>query len=228
VSPAGARRGAWRWLPLALLAAAAPCAGCASRWTASFAVPGAGAPELEYAAVGVVPMTFVAGAGADRGQAELASELLLRAVRRAAPFRVWDRLLPESAALATAPFEADGQPIDGLIVGRMRFWRRDRSGWERPRPGGTSTQGNPVFVRRTAFRLDLLVELRSLATGRVELQRGFSDELVSESDGPAFEREAFERLLARHLLQLVELLAPAPLIERRVLLPWHAAADAGR
>jgi hypothetical protein len=198
---------------------------CATDWSVAFPAGGAAPQRFHYSALAVAPLAAVAGERQDR-DATLASELLHHALRERAPFPVAERLLDGAVPdELTAPLDLDGRRVDGLLSGRMRFSRRDRSTWDSSAQRSADSQGNPVFQRRTAYRLELWLELRNLATGAIDLQRSYADEVVYDSDGLAEERDAFLRLLGSTAGQFVAEIAPAAALERRTLLPWPRGAQ---
>jgi hypothetical protein len=200
---------------------------CSGRWAASFPVRAEGPARFHYSTVVLAPVLPLGGQRQTR-EADTASELLHRALQERAPFRVWDRLLDVPPAEVHGPLDLEGQRIDGLLTGRLRFSRRDRSTWDRPTERATESQGQPVFARKTAFRLDLRIELRNLASGAIDLDKTFSDEVVVDSEAGPQEREAFAALLGSAISRMLDELSPPPVIERRVLLPWKPSEAGGR
>jgi hypothetical protein len=200
--------------------------GCAGSWNATFPIQSEFEPGLRYNAVAVVPLKPLGGQRQSR-EADLASEMLLRLLRARSPFAIFHRLVDLMPAEVQGPLQIEGQTVDGLLTGRLRFSRRDRSSWERTAERSSSSQGQPVFSRRTALRLDLRVELRNLSTGRLDLTRSYAQEVLLDNDATPREREAFRALLGVVLGRLMDELAPPPALEKRALLPWNRHA-AGR
>ena len=202
----------------ALLTIAMP--GCSTRIPVTFQDTARSPQASRYHLVGVVPLVPVGSARSNR-ESEEASDILHRVLRDRAPFQVWDRLLdvPELSEVR-APIQRQGQTIDALLFGRMRFYRTDRSTWDSAAERSAETQGQPMFVRRTAYRLDMRIVLRDLRTGRLDLDQAFSQEVLTEEEGSAQTRDAFTFLMNGAARRLLEVLSPAPVEERREMLLW--------
>jgi hypothetical protein len=207
---------------LAVLAIA--WSGCTQRVPVTFRE--ASAPRAaRYKLVAVVPLVPVGSAHSNR-ESEEASDIFHRILRDRAPFPVWDRLLdvPDLSEVR-APIQREGQTIDALLFGRMRFYRTDRSTWESSAERAPETQGQPLFVRRTAYRLDVRIVLRDLRTGQLDIDQAFSQEILSEEDNSAQSSDAFVLLTTGAARRLLDVLSPAPIEEHRELLLWKEPRD---